>query len=185
MNKFSDNFWESLEKNGISILIERMRGAKQTCERFKHAYESRALLEEEYGKTLLQITQKQKTSSTENGSSKIAMDTMQAQFQSVAESHLHLSNLLRENIAVPLSKLLNKQRILRKELQTSIQKSYSNRQIQVHFVRRAHKRHNLEIEKANLLVQQQVSEKDKIATFKAASVTIDKLSKVYSSPWKG
>jgi hypothetical protein len=52
----------------------------------------------------------------ENGSSKIAMDTMQLQFQSVAESHLHLSNLLRENVAVPLSKLLNKQRILRKEV---------------------------------------------------------------------
>lgn len=41
---------------------------------------------------------------------------MQAQFQSVAESHLHLANLLRENVAVPLSKLLNKQRILRKEV---------------------------------------------------------------------
>lgn len=62
-------------------------------------------------------------------------------------------------------------------MQTSIQKLYNNRQVQAHFVRRAHKRHNLEIEKANLLVQQQESEKDKIATFKSASITIDKLSK--------
>lgn len=44
------------------------------------------------------------------------MDTMQIQFQSVAESHLHLSNLLRESVAIPLSKLLSKQRILRKEV---------------------------------------------------------------------
>lgn len=78
--------------------------------------DNRASLEEEYGKTLLQISQKQKTSSTENGSSKMAMDTMQSQFQSVAESHLQLSDHLRENVAVPLGQLLNKQRVLRKEV---------------------------------------------------------------------
>lgn len=135
-----------------------MRGAKQTCERYKHAYEARILLEEEYGKTLLQIAQKQKASSMENGSSKAAMDAMQHEFMSVAESHLHLSKLLRENVATPLGALLNKQKVLRKEVsilcaiekytmsplftlnaiqaQTSIQKLYNNRQIQVHFVRR-------------------------------------------------
>ncbi|OAD08165.1 hypothetical protein MUCCIDRAFT_154850, partial [Mucor lusitanicus CBS 277.49] len=142
-----------------------MRGAKQTCERYKHAYEARILLEEEYGKTLLQIAQKQKASSMENGSSKAAMDAMQHEFMSVAESHLHLSKLLRENVATPLGALLNKQKVLRKEAQTSIQKLYNNRQIQVHFVRRAHKRHNLEIEKANLMVQQQATENDKRAAF--------------------
>lgn len=93
-----------------------MRGAKQTCERYKHAYEARILLEEEYGKTLLQIAQKQKASSVENGSSKLAMDTMQQEFLSVAESHLHLSKLLRGNVAAPLTTLLNKQRVLRKEV---------------------------------------------------------------------
>ncbi|CAO0789539.1 unnamed protein product [Mucor circinelloides] len=179
MSRFQDNFWESSEKNGITTLIERMRGAKQTCERYKHAYEARILLEEEYGKTLLQIAQKQKASSVENGSSKSAMDTMQQEFMSVAESHLHLSKLLRENVATPLGALLNKQKVLRKEAQTSIQKLYNNRQIQVHFVRRAHKRHNLEIEKANLLVQQQATENDKRAAFKMAEITIEKLKKVY------
>lgn len=132
-----------------------MRGAKQTCERYKHAYEARILLEEEYGKTLLQIAQKQKASSVENGSSKAAMDAMQHEFMSVAESHLHLSKLLKDKVAAPLGVLLNKQKMLRKEVnhglqqrdvpvftlhaiqaQTSIQKLYNNRQIQVHFVRR-------------------------------------------------
>jgi hypothetical protein len=46
----------------------------------------------------------------------MAMDTMQSQFQSVAESHLQLSDHLRENVAVPLGQLLNKQRVLRKEV---------------------------------------------------------------------
>ncbi|KAK4520198.1 uncharacterized protein ATC70_008329 [Mucor velutinosus] len=179
MPRFQDNFWESSDKNGITTLIERMRGAKQTCERYKHAYEARIMLEEEYGKTLLQIAQKQKASSMENGSSKAAMDAMQHEFMSVAESHLHLSKLLRENVATPLSALLNKQKVLRKEAQTSIQKLYNNRQIQVHFVRRAHKRHNLEIEKANLMVQQQATENDKRAAFKMAEITIEKLKKVY------
>lgn len=41
---------------------------------------------------------------------------MQAQFQSVGESHLQLSEHLRENVTLPLSKLLNKQRVLRKEV---------------------------------------------------------------------
>lgn len=43
----------------------------------------------------------------------------------------------------------------------------------------AHKRHNLEIEKANLLVQQQATENDKRAAFKMAEITIEKLKKVY------
>ncbi|KAI7901779.1 uncharacterized protein BX663DRAFT_512395 [Cokeromyces recurvatus] len=181
---FADNFWESIDRNGITILIERMKGAKQTCERFRHAYEARALLEEEYGKTLLQISQKQKSSNTENGASKIAMDSMQTEFLSVAESHLHLSTLLRETIALPLTNLLNKQKILRKQLQASIQKLYNNRQIQVHFVRRAHKRHNLEIEKANLLVQQQTTDEEKRAVFESAQITIDKLKTVYDEAVK-
>jgi hypothetical protein len=37
----------------------------------------------------------------------------------------------------------------------------------------------MEIEKANLLVQQQLTEKDKQATFKMAEMAIDKLKKVY------
>lgn len=37
----------------------------------------------------------------------------------------------------------------------------------------------MEIEKANLLVQQQLTEKDKQATFRMAEMTIDKLKKVY------
>ncbi|KAI8372072.1 hypothetical protein EDC96DRAFT_542477 [Choanephora cucurbitarum] len=176
---FANNFWENIDKNGITILMERMRGAKQTCERFKNAYEARALLEEEYGKTLLQIAQKQKPSSTENGSSQAAMNTVQKEFMSIAESHIHLANLLRENVSLPLTKLLDRQKSIRKELQTSIQKLYNKRQLQAHFVRRAHKRHNLEIEKANLLVQQQTNEKDKLAKFKSAEITIDKLKKIY------
>ncbi|KAI8368984.1 hypothetical protein BD560DRAFT_398266 [Blakeslea trispora] len=176
---FADNFWENIDRNGITILMERMRGAKQTCERFKNAYEARALLEEEYGKTLLQIAQKQKPSSTENGTSQAAMDVVQKEFMSIAESHMHLANLLRENVNSPLAKLLDRQKTIRKELQASIQKLYSKRQLQAHFVRRAHKRHNLEIEKANLLVQQQTNEKDKLIKFKSAEVTIDKLKKIY------
>ena len=126
---------ENVDKNGITILMERMRGAKQTCERFKNAYEARyemnkentkerkvnidkkrALLEEEYGKTLLQIAQKQKPSSTENGSSQAAMNTIQKEFMSIAESHIHLANLLRENVSSPLAKLLDRQKSIRKEV---------------------------------------------------------------------
>ncbi|RCH88389.1 hypothetical protein CU097_008212 [Rhizopus azygosporus] len=176
---FSDNFWESLEKNGITILLERMRGAKQTCERLKNAYEARALLEEEYGKTLLQIAQKQKASSTENGKTKVALDTMQVEFQSIAESHIQLSCHLRDGITTPLAKLINKQKAVRKELQSSIQKLYNNRQLQVHFVRRAHKRHNQEIEKANILVEGKSTEEEKQAAFKTAQATVEKLKSVY------
>ncbi|CEP16551.1 hypothetical protein [Parasitella parasitica] len=176
---FKDNFWESLEKNGITILIERMRGAKQTCERYKHAYEARILLEEEYSKTLLQIAQKQKPSSVENGSSKSAMDTMQREFLSVGESHLQLSKLLREKVASPLTDLISKQKSLRKEAQASIQRLYTSRQLQVDAVRKAHKRHNLEIEKANLLVQQETTDAEKRATFKKAEINIGNLKKVY------
>lgn len=74
------------------------------------------MLEEEYGKTLLQIAQKQKVSTVENGSSQYAMDTMQQQFQVAAESHLQLASLLRNNVVVPVTNLINKQKTLKKEV---------------------------------------------------------------------
>jgi hypothetical protein len=77
---------------------------------------SRALLEEEYGKTLLKIAEKQKPSSMETGSSNQTLLLMQSEFQSVADSHLQLANLLKDKVATPLSKLLNKQRQLRKDV---------------------------------------------------------------------
>lgn len=76
----------------------------------------RALLEEEYGKTLLQIAQKQKASSTENGKSKSSLDMMQTETQSIAESHIQLSCHLRDNVVTPLTKLINRQKTVRKEV---------------------------------------------------------------------
>lgn len=86
----------------------------------------RALLEEEYGKTLLQIAQKQKASSTENGKTKVALDTMQVEFQSIAESHIQLSCHLRDGITTPLAKLINKQKAVRKEVSLSLSFCLSN-----------------------------------------------------------
>lgn len=86
----------------------------------------RALLEEEYGKTLLQIAQKQKASSTENGKTKVALDTMQVEFQSIAESHIQLSCHLRDGIATPLAKLINKQKAVRKEVSLSFCLSHTH-----------------------------------------------------------
>ncbi|KAI8979850.1 hypothetical protein BDF20DRAFT_872027 [Mycotypha africana] len=184
-DSFAENFWENAEKNGIKILLERMRGAKQTCERLRHAYEARAMLEEEYGKTMLHIAQKQKVSDTENGSSKRALDTVQNEFSIIAEIHLQLADLLRKNVAAPLSALINKQKAIRKDLQNSIQKLYNDRHIQIQLVRKAHKRHNMEIEKANLLVQQQTTDDEKLAVYKSAELTIDKLKKVYDEALGG
>ncbi|KAI9259342.1 hypothetical protein BY458DRAFT_517081 [Sporodiniella umbellata] len=181
---FADNFWESFEKNGITILLDRMRGAKQTCERFKSSYEARALLEEEYSKTLSQISQKQKASCTESGCNKVAMDRLQEESQSIADSHMQLSCHLKDNIISPLSKLITKQKKARKELQSSVQKLYNKRQLQAHFVRKAHQRHNQEIEKANLLVEQKISEEDKQVAFKSAQPTIEKLKNVYDEGLK-
>lgn len=77
---------------------------------------NRAILEEHYGKTLMQIYQKQKLSHTENGSSKLAMESMQQEMISIAESHIQLSQLIRNSVFTPLSTLLNKQKLIKKEV---------------------------------------------------------------------
>lgn len=64
----------------------------------------------------MQIAQKQKASSTENGKSKSSLDMMQTETQSIAESHIQLSCLLRDNVVIPLTKLINKQKTVRKEV---------------------------------------------------------------------
>lgn len=41
---------------------------------------------------------------------------MQTETQSIAESHIQLSCLLRDNVVIPLTKLINKQKTVRKEV---------------------------------------------------------------------
>lgn len=61
------------------------------------------------------------------------MDTMQQQFQTVAESHLQLSSSLREKVVVPVSILLNKQRILKKEVLYNLIQKNNNTEITNYF----------------------------------------------------
>ncbi|KAI8972484.1 hypothetical protein BDB01DRAFT_809916 [Pilobolus umbonatus] len=185
MPSFTDSFWESVDKNGVTTLVERMRGAKYTCEQLKQTYEARALVEEQYGKTLHQIASRQKIANTENGSCRKALNCVKSEFALIADQHLQLASHLRDNIISPLSKLINKQKAVRKQLQLSIQKIYHNRQIQIHIVRKTHRSHNLEIEKANQLVEQQETEQEKEAIYKSAEASIDRLKKLYDEAFKG
>lgn len=64
----------------------------------------------------MQIYQKQKISHTENGSSAQAMESMQQEMISIAESHIQLSQHIRNTVASPLSTLLNRQKTIKKEV---------------------------------------------------------------------
>lgn len=64
----------------------------------------------------MQIYQKQKVPYTESATSKLAMESMQHEFISIAESHINLSKVIRESIAVPLFNLINKQKVTSKQV---------------------------------------------------------------------
>ena len=52
---FSNCFWGAND-DGIQVVHDRMRLAKQTCEELKSFYHERATIEEEYAKKLLKLS---------------------------------------------------------------------------------------------------------------------------------
>ncbi|KAI9306023.1 hypothetical protein BJ944DRAFT_229862 [Cunninghamella echinulata] len=129
---FEDHFWENQEINGYVILMNRMKQAKQTCEKLKAVYES---------------------SCNETGQLGVALNTIDTQWESTAKAHLQMATKLKNHIILPLVDLLDKQKQIRKELETNIKKLYNNRQLQSHCVLRALDRYNTECTKANELMQ--------------------------------
>ncbi|KAJ2763023.1 formin-binding protein [Coemansia sp. BCRC 34490] len=123
--RFADNFW-SADERCISVLMHKLKNAKQTCSDILQMVQARAQMEEELGKRLAKQS-RAGLGCEEVGSIKDALRTIRAELETNSKSHMDLSRQLRTEIEKPLATFIADQRTKRRAQTTIIQKTEGDR----------------------------------------------------------
>ncbi|KAJ2086428.1 formin-binding protein [Coemansia sp. RSA 986] len=123
--RFADNFW-SADERCISVLMHKLKNAKQTCTDILQMVQARAQMEEDLGKKLAKQS-RAGLGCEEVGSIKDALRTIRAELESNSKSHLDLARQLRAEIEKPLATFITDQRTKRRAQTTIIQKTEGDR----------------------------------------------------------
>ncbi|KAJ2445132.1 formin-binding protein, partial [Coemansia sp. RSA 2424] len=123
--RFSESFWSNDERC-ISVLMHKLKAAKQTSNDILQLITTRAAMEEDLGKRLGKIA-RSALGSEEVGSIKEALRTVRAEMESSAKTHSDLARQLRAEIERPLTAFINDQRNKRRAQTTIIQKTEGDR----------------------------------------------------------
>ncbi|KAI9008872.1 hypothetical protein CLU79DRAFT_840134 [Phycomyces nitens] len=123
---FADNFWENDQINGTSVLNNRMRDAKHSCEILRQAYEARASLEQDYGNRMMQIAQDIQIPDGESGGLRDILNTVQQGLESTGENRLQLSEAIKAKLVLPLSNLIQRQKTIKAQANKDHEESMSH-----------------------------------------------------------
>ncbi|KAJ2378041.1 formin-binding protein [Coemansia sp. RSA 2607] len=123
--RFADNFW-SPDERCISVLMHKLKSAKQTCSDVQQLVATRAGAEEELGKRLAKLA-RAALGSEEVGGLRSALRTMRAELETNARAHSELARQLRGEIERPLAAFMADQRDKRRAQTTVIQKIEAER----------------------------------------------------------
>ncbi|KAJ1879754.1 formin-binding protein [Coemansia sp. RSA 486] len=123
--RFADNFW-STDERCISVLMHKLKSAKQTCADILQMITTRANVEEDMGKKLSKLS-RSGLGSEEVGSIKDALRSVRTEMETNAKSHMELARQLRSEIEKPLGQFINDQRMKRRAQTMVIQKTEGER----------------------------------------------------------
>ncbi|KAJ1903810.1 formin-binding protein [Coemansia sp. IMI 209127] len=123
--RFADNFW-SADERCISVLMHKLKNAKQTCSDILQMVQARAQMEEDLGKKLAKQS-RAGLGCEEVGSIKDALRTIRTELERNSKSHLDLARQLRAEIEKPLATFIADQRTKRRAQTTVIQKTEGDR----------------------------------------------------------
>ncbi|KAJ2909200.1 formin-binding protein, partial [Coemansia aciculifera] len=123
--RFSESFW-STDERCISVLMHKLKAAKQTSADILQLITTRATMEEDLGKRLGKVA-KSALGSEEVGSIKEALRTVRAEMENSAKTHSDLARQLRSEIERPLTAFMADQRNKRRAQTTIIQKTEGDR----------------------------------------------------------
>ncbi|KAF2398331.1 hypothetical protein EJ06DRAFT_532083 [Trichodelitschia bisporula] len=117
---FANNFWGK-DDAGVSPLLERMHNAKVTCDELKSFYTTRAAIEEEYARKLLNLSRKP-LGSAEGGTLRLSFDVIRSEVETMAKAHQNIAGQMKSELEEPLAAFAGGMKERRKIIQTGIEK---------------------------------------------------------------
>lgn len=124
-DRFADHFW-STDERCISVLMHKLKSAKQTSQDILQMVSARATMEEELGKKLSKLS-RSALGSEEVGGLKIALRTVRSELEQGAKTHIELAKQLRADIEKPLATFITEQRNKRRAQTNVIQRTEGDR----------------------------------------------------------
>jgi hypothetical protein len=117
---FANNFWGK-DDAGVGPLLERMQGAKQTCDELRSFYGARASIEEEYARKLLNLCRKS-LGSHETGTLKSSLDTVRGEVEAMGKQHQSIAAQMKTELEEPLAAFAGGMKERRKIVQNTVEK---------------------------------------------------------------
>ncbi|KAJ2476728.1 formin-binding protein, partial [Coemansia sp. RSA 2320] len=123
--RFSERFW-STDERCISVLMHKLKAAKQTTADILQLVATRAAIEEELGKKLGKLA-RAGLGSEEVNTLKEALRTVRAETDCAARTHAELARQLRAEVEKPLGQFMGDQRIKRRAQTALVQRTEGER----------------------------------------------------------
>ncbi|NXJ71902.1 PPIP2 protein, partial [Rostratula benghalensis] len=114
---------------GYDSIIQHLNDGRKNCKEFEDFLKERAIIEEKYGKELINLSKKKPCGQTELNTLKRSLDVFKQQIDNVGQSHIQLAQTLREE-AKKMEDFREKQKLHRKKIDLIMEVSHKNRNLQ-------------------------------------------------------
>ncbi|NXV07830.1 PPIP2 protein, partial [Cettia cetti] len=114
---------------GYDSIIQHLNDGRKNCKEFEDFLKERAIIEEKYGKELINLSKKKPCGQTELNTLKRSLDIFKQQIDNVGQGHIQLAQTLREE-AKKMEDFREKQKLHRKKIELIMEAIHKNRNLQ-------------------------------------------------------
>ncbi|NXD24178.1 PPIP2 protein, partial [Spelaeornis formosus] len=114
---------------GYDSIIQHLNDGRKNCKEFEDFLKERAIIEEKYGKELINLSKKKPCGQTELNTLKRSLDVFKQQIDNVGQGHIQLAQTLREE-AKKMEDFREKQKLHRKKIELIMEAIHKNRNLQ-------------------------------------------------------
>ncbi|NXM07645.1 PPIP2 protein, partial [Tyrannus savana] len=114
---------------GYDSIIQHLNDGRKNCKEFEDFLKERAIIEEKYGKELINLSKKKPCGQTELNTLKRSLDVFKQQIDNVGQGHIQLAQTLREE-AKKMEDFREKQKLHRKKIELIMEAIHKNRNAQ-------------------------------------------------------
>ncbi|NXK96112.1 PPIP2 protein, partial [Formicarius rufipectus] len=114
---------------GYDSIIQHLNDGRKNCKEFEDFLKERAIIEEKYGKELINLAKKKPCGQTELNTLKRSLDVFKQQIDNVGQGHIQLAQIFREE-AKKMEDFREKQKLHRKKIELIMEAIHKNRNVQ-------------------------------------------------------